>query len=118
MVDGLDTRLKAGGGTPDEWLRLVRSRVVLGEQDQAAAALARARTALAADPQGLAQVEQGARAVGLGGGDGSTRPAEAGPAARAETEAAMAAVRAMPQAERDAALLQHTRGAREGGQRP
>jgi cytochrome c-type biogenesis protein CcmH len=103
MVDGLDARLKAGGGTADEWLRLVRSRVVLGEQDQAAAALTRARTALAGDPQGLAQVEQGARAVGLGG-DGPARPAEAGPAARAESEAAMAAVRAMPQVERDAAI--------------
>ncbi|SDN57319.1 cytochrome c-type biogenesis protein CcmH [Methylobacterium phyllostachyos] len=107
MVDGLDARLKAGGGTPDEWLRLVRSRTVLGEHDQAAAALARARTALAGDPQGLAQVEQGARAVGLDAEGGPVRPAEptpAGPAARAETEAAMAAVRAMPQAERDAAI--------------
>ena len=107
MVDGLDARLKAGGGTPDEWLRLVRSRAVLGEQDQASAALARARTALAGDPQGLAQVEQGARAIGLDPEGGPARPAEAappGPAARAETEAAMAAVRAMPQAERDAAI--------------
>jgi len=107
MVDGLDARLKAGGGTPDEWLRLVRSRAVLGEHDQAAAALVRARTALAGDPQGLAQVEQGARAIGLDPEGGPARPTEAappGPAARAETEAAMAAVRAMPQAERDAAI--------------
>ncbi|WP_267356198.1 MULTISPECIES: c-type cytochrome biogenesis protein CcmI [unclassified Methylobacterium] len=109
MVDGLDARLKAGSGTPDEWLRLVRSRAVLGEHDQATAALARARTALAGDPQGLAQVEQGARAIGLEPAGGSSRltepaPAPAGPAARAETEAAMAAVRAMPQAERDAAI--------------
>ncbi|MEL6062459.1 c-type cytochrome biogenesis protein CcmI [Methylobacterium sp. DCY52] len=107
MVDGLDARLKAGGGTPDEWLRLVRSRAVLGEHDQAAAALARARTALAGDPQGLAQVEQGARAIGLdpeGGPGRSAETAPSGPAARAETEAAMAAVRAMPQAERDAAI--------------
>ncbi len=107
MVDGLDARLKTGGGTPDEWLRLIRSRVVLGEHDQAADALARARTALAGDPQGLTQVEQGARAVGLGPEGEPARPAEpapSGPAARAETEAAMAAVRAMPQAERDAAI--------------
>ncbi|WP_342109293.1 c-type cytochrome biogenesis protein CcmI [Methylobacterium sp. SI9] len=107
MVDGLDARLKTGGGTPDEWLRLIRSRVVLGEHDQAADALARARTALAGDPQGLTQVEQGARAVGLGPEGEPARPAEpapSGPSARAETEAAMAAVRAMPQAERDAAI--------------
>jgi len=107
MVDGLDARLKAGGGTPDEWLRLVRSRVVLGENDQAASALARARVALAGDPQGLAQVEQGARAVGLGGeGEtpGSTESGQAGPAAPAEKDAAMAAMRAMPQAEQQAAI--------------
>ena len=105
MVDGLDARLKGGGGTSDEWLRLVRSRVVLGEPDQAAAALARARVALANDPQGLAQVEQGARAVGLEAGAApAADPAQAGPAARAETESAMAAMRAMPQAERDAAI--------------
>ncbi len=42
MVDGLDTRLKGGGGTPDEWVRLIRSRTVLGERDQALAALSRA----------------------------------------------------------------------------
>ncbi|MCJ2098302.1 c-type cytochrome biogenesis protein CcmI [Methylobacterium sp. E-046] len=103
MVDGLDARLKGGGGTADEWLRLVRSRVVLGEHDQAAAALARARVALANDPQGLAQVEQAARAVGLD--NAPSQPAgPGGPAARAETEAAMAAVRAMPQADRDAAI--------------
>ncbi|MCJ2049709.1 c-type cytochrome biogenesis protein CcmI [Methylobacterium sp. J-070] len=107
MVDGLDARLKGGGGTPDEWLRLVRSRTVLGERDQAAAALARARVALAGDPQGLAQVEAGGRAVGLDPGGAQAQPADpgqAGPAAQAETEAAMAAVRALPQAERDTAI--------------
>ncbi|MDP4004174.1 c-type cytochrome biogenesis protein CcmI [Methylobacterium sp. NEAU K] len=109
MVDGLDARLKAGGGTPDEWLRLVRSRAVLGERDQAVAALARARVALAGNPPGLAQVEDGARILGLDPGS-QAPPAAAGPAAapgptaRAETEAAVAAVRAMPQAERDAAI--------------
>ena len=113
MVDGLDARLKAGGGTSDEWLRLVRSRVVLGEPDQAAAALARARTALAGDPQGLAQVEQGARAVGLGAEGAAPGPAgsgEAGPTAQAEKEAAMAAVRAMPQAEQQAAIRSMVEG--------
>jgi cytochrome c-type biogenesis protein CcmH len=104
MVDGLDARLKVGGGTPDEWLRLVRSRAVLGEHDQAVAALERARAALANDPQGLAQVEQGARALGLEPGASPGQPAAPGPAAQAETGAAMAAVRAMPPAERDAAI--------------
>ena len=38
MVDGLDERLAAKGGTADEWLRLARSRGVLGERDQASQA--------------------------------------------------------------------------------
>lgn len=104
MVDGLDARLKAGGGTPDEWLRLIRSRTVLGDHDQAVAALVRARTALANDPQGLAQVEQGGRDLGLEAGASAGQPAESGPAAQAETGAAMAAMRVMPPAERDAAI--------------
>jgi cytochrome c-type biogenesis protein CcmH len=107
MVDGLDTRLKAGGGTPDEWVRLIRSRTVLGERDQAMAALARARTALAGDPQGLAHVEASARDLGLGQTAPSAGPApgaEAAPDKRADGEAAVAAMRAMPAAEREAAI--------------
>ncbi|GJD33441.1 c-type cytochrome biogenesis protein CcmI [Methylobacterium aerolatum] len=125
MVDGLDARLKSGSGTPDEWVRLIRSRTVLGERDEAQAALARARTALAGDPQGLAHVEASARELGLGQTSGQTSgqaPAQGGgpragasvpsvppadgqsPEGRAETEAAMAAMRAMPPAERDAAI--------------
>lgn len=102
MVDGLDARLKDGTGTPDEWVRLIRSRTVLGERDQAMAALARARTALASDPQGLSQVETAASQLGLG--QAQAKPAAPDPEARADTEAAMAAVRAMPPAERDAAV--------------
>jgi cytochrome c-type biogenesis protein CcmH len=132
MVDGLDARLQAGGGTPDEWLRLARSRAVLGERDRASAVLARARTALAGDPKGWALVEAGARDLGLDAGQGAGQgpgqalgqglgqgagrdpgqgasqapaaPALPAPEARGGTETAMAAVRAMPQAERDAAI--------------
>ena len=107
MVDGLDARLKTGGGTPDEWLRLTRSRVVLGEPDQAAAALARARVALAGDPQGLAQVEDGARLLGLVPGN-QAQPAApgtlAGPAPRSDTESAAAAMQALSPAQRDTAI--------------
>jgi cytochrome c-type biogenesis protein CcmH len=46
MVEGLDRRLETSGGTPDEWGRLVRSYLVLGSREKAAAALARARAAL------------------------------------------------------------------------
>jgi cytochrome c-type biogenesis protein CcmH len=48
MVDGLAARLEGGGGTPDEWSRLVRSYAVLGERDKAKSALDKARQALAA----------------------------------------------------------------------
>ncbi len=108
MVDGLDARLKDGGGTPDEWIRLIRSRSVLGERDQAQAALVRARTALDGNRQGLSEVEAAAKEIGLGQPQGAkpqvAAPQAASPEARADTEAAMAAVRAMPPAERDAAV--------------
>ena len=35
MVDGLSKRLTEKGGTIDEWTRLVRSRLVLGQKDAA-----------------------------------------------------------------------------------
>ena len=109
MVDGLDQRLANGSGSPDEWLRLVRSRMVLGERERALAALDRARTALKDDAQGRERLEAGLRDLGLvaeaapqaPGPEGATAQA---PAARADTEAAVAAVTAMPPAERDAAI--------------
>lgn len=106
MVDGLDSRLKSGSGTPEEWVRLIRSRTVLGERNEALSALARARTALAGDAQGLAHVEASARELGLGQGpaaEGALRDNQ-GAEARADGEAAMTAMRAMPPAERDAAI--------------
>ncbi|TXM88411.1 tetratricopeptide repeat protein, partial [Methylobacterium sp. WL103] len=57
MVDGLDERLAAKGGTVDEWLRLARSRSVLGEPERAQAVLERARAALKSDPAALASLE-------------------------------------------------------------
>ncbi len=45
MVDGLDARLKADGGTIDEWTRLVRSRMVQGRVADAQLAYDAARKA-------------------------------------------------------------------------
>lgn len=45
MVDGLDARLKAQGGSIDEWTRLVRSRMVQGRMADAQAAYEAARKA-------------------------------------------------------------------------
>ena len=63
MVEGLESRLMGGtGGTPTEWAQLVTALGVLGEKDRQTAALAKAETALASDPAGLAQVRAAASA--------------------------------------------------------
>jgi len=45
MVEGLSERLFDSGGTIEEWTRLVRSRIVLGEKDQAQVAYDAAKAA-------------------------------------------------------------------------
>jgi cytochrome c-type biogenesis protein CcmH len=45
MVEGLASRLASDGGTVEEWTRLVRSRLVLGQTAEAQAAYDAARTA-------------------------------------------------------------------------
>ncbi len=45
MVDGLAQRLEEQGGTIEEWTRLVRSRLVLGQSSEAQAAYDAARKA-------------------------------------------------------------------------
>lgn len=104
MVEGLDRRLSDTGGSLDEWLRLVRSYGVLKERDKAAAALERARKALADDPEAKGRLDEMAREVGLAGTPAPGVPSAADEAGRAGTEAAVAAVKAMPAAERDAAI--------------
>ncbi|MGU3536694.1 c-type cytochrome biogenesis protein CcmI [Methylobacterium sp. A54F] len=111
MVEGLDQRLAKQGGSPDEWLRLIRSRLVLNERDKARATLDRAREALGPDRGAVERLEAGARDLGLVEGAQGRAPgkpptsvAAADPEARADTEAAVAAVKAMPAAERDAAI--------------
>ncbi|MEA1834047.1 c-type cytochrome biogenesis protein CcmI [Methylobacterium durans] len=121
MVDGLDQRLAKQGGTVEEWLRLVRSRSVLGERDKALSALERARSALGADGTALERLDAQAKELGLAPGKATdanpeprtranplsgtvAKPAVADAESRADTEAAVAAVKAMPAAERDAAI--------------
>lgn len=68
MVEGLASRLDRSGGTSDEWSRLIRSYVVLGERDKAMSALDKARGSLAQDPAARGQVEAMARNLGLEAG--------------------------------------------------
>jgi cytochrome c-type biogenesis protein CcmH len=68
MVSRLEARLRSDGGSAEEWGRLVRSFAVLGQQDRAVVALDEARSALASDEAGRAEVEAVAREVGIMGG--------------------------------------------------
>jgi cytochrome c-type biogenesis protein CcmH len=65
MVDGLAARLDADGRDVEGWLRLLRSYKVLQENEMAKAALAKARNALNADPDGLSRVNALADELGL-----------------------------------------------------
>ncbi|MEI2384668.1 c-type cytochrome biogenesis protein CcmI [Breoghania sp. JC706] len=66
MVSQLDERLKAEGGSAEEWARLVRAFVVLGERDQAIDAVKRARANLKGNAQGLTTIDAVAEQLGLG----------------------------------------------------
>jgi cytochrome c-type biogenesis protein CcmH len=74
MVEALDRRLAAKGGSADEWMRLVRSYAVIGERDQAVRALDRARMAMAANGEAVARIDGLARDLGLVAPDAKGRP--------------------------------------------
>ena len=65
MVGQLATRLESDPSDADGWARLVRSYMVLGRSDDAKAALAKARTALAGKSDLLARVEAEAKSAGV-----------------------------------------------------
>ena len=63
MVARLADRLKKDGSDADGWVQLVRSYRALGQGDQAQAAVADARRALAGDPDKLRRFAEGAEAT-------------------------------------------------------
>ena len=65
MVSGLAERLKSDGGSVDEWNRLVRSYMVLGDKQAAEKALADARAAFSDDTKALASLGEMASSLGL-----------------------------------------------------
>lgn len=67
MVEGLAAKLRANPANPDGWAKLLRSRMVLKQPDQAAKDLVAARRALAKDPTALAQINAIARETGVPG---------------------------------------------------
>ncbi len=53
MVARLDDRLDREGGTPEEWVRLIRARVQLGQREAAREAFARSQEALSGSEAGF-----------------------------------------------------------------
>lgn len=67
MVDGLAAKLKANPKNLDGWIMMMRSRTTLGETAKANQALKDARAAFAGDAAALAQINEAAGALGIGG---------------------------------------------------
>lgn len=65
MVAQLESRLAEDGGSVQEWSRLVRSLIVIGEEQRAQDALEAARTAFEGDAEAEAQLDGVAQALGL-----------------------------------------------------
>jgi cytochrome c-type biogenesis protein CcmH len=65
MVGQLEMRLQRAPNDPNGWQQLIRSEVVLGDEDRARSALARARKAMAQNPAALAALGVEARALKL-----------------------------------------------------
>ena len=58
MVDGLDEKLKINPQDVEGWLRLIRSRSVLGDADKTTAALATARATFATNAVDMKRIEE------------------------------------------------------------
>jgi cytochrome c-type biogenesis protein CcmH len=65
MVDGLENRLQSAPKDEEGWLRLIRSRLVLGERESAREALTHALAAFADDEQARSRIVAGARDLGV-----------------------------------------------------
>jgi cytochrome c-type biogenesis protein CcmH len=93
MVERLAARLQQDGSDPDGWVRLLRSYMVLGENEKVQAALADARRALESDPEKLRRFEEGAKSLGTAQISAPSASAPSPPAASAPAQDAM--IRAM-----------------------
>ena len=65
MVDRLAARLRQDGSDVDGWIQLLRSYVVLGESENARAAIADARRTLAGEPDKLKRLDEEAKRLGV-----------------------------------------------------
>ena len=67
MVQRLADRLHTGGGSVDEWLRLVQAYIVLGDRDKAKDAAADAKRALSDHPDEIKRIDDLTKVLGLNG---------------------------------------------------
>lgn len=67
MVSGLAERLTTEGGSVEEWNRLIRAYMVLGDKAEAEKALASAQAAFAENQNDLSRIKDAARQLGLSG---------------------------------------------------
>ena len=65
MVDGLETRLNAEGGSVDEWSRLITSLSVLQKTDRAQTAYLAAQAAFAGQTGALSALQSAATQAGI-----------------------------------------------------
>jgi cytochrome c-type biogenesis protein CcmH len=93
MVERLAARLHQDGSDADGWVRLLRSYMVLGENEKVQAALADARRALESDTEKLRRFEEGAKSLGTAQISAPSASAPSPPAASAPAQDAM--IRAM-----------------------
>lgn len=56
MVENLETRLFSAGGSAEDWQKLVRAQLVLGQKDRAKAAIEKAKLDLKDKPDGAAAI--------------------------------------------------------------
>jgi cytochrome c-type biogenesis protein CcmH len=65
MVDGLQARLEKSPRDADGWIKLIRSRKVLGEEDAAKSALTKAVAAFTDDPGEQTRIATAAKELGV-----------------------------------------------------
>jgi cytochrome c-type biogenesis protein CcmH len=65
MVDRLAGRLETSPKDPDGWIMLIRSRVAMKDTDKARAALEKAKTVFADEPETQKRIVQAAQAMGI-----------------------------------------------------
>jgi cytochrome c-type biogenesis protein CcmH len=65
MVDRLAGRLESAPKDPDGWIMLIRSRMAMNDADKARAALEKAKTVFADEPETQQRIVQAAQAMGV-----------------------------------------------------